>query len=183
MGSLPKFVGAAALLVLVGQMLSATMQDPPQRPDRLPASIALSEVEIRLDRDTGGGCSGRCIRYRITVRGDGTVTYEDLALPPLPSRGRTVPVDDVVTLVNEFLRASFFDASDRYAGKSFYVREGNDLLLHGMSGGSDWPSWDLRLRVGQAVKSVHLYFDYPDDLGRLRDRVERLGGPQVWIAK
>ena len=170
----------ATCLASLGSPTHATMQNASR--NVLPLSIELTDVEIRLDRETGGGCTSRCVRYQVIVRGDGSVIYEDLALPPVPIRERIVSADEVVALVNEFVRARFFESPDRYIGRSFYVRDRDQLLLRGMAG-ADGPSWDLRLRLGQAVKSVHLYLDYPDDLARLRDRVDRLGGPEAWNGK
>src|SRR5207244_6213884 len=117
--------------------------------------------------------------YRVTVRGDGSVIYEDLAEPPVPSRQRTVPIDDVVGLANTFVRTRFFDAADRYVGESFYERQGEQLLLRGTAG-ADGPVWDLSMRLGRLTKSVHLYLAYPEYLSKLRDLVDKLGGPDAW---
>jgi Domain of unknown function (DUF6438) len=118
----------AAFLVLGTELVSATAQIPSERPAALPTSISLADLEIRLDPETGGSCLGRCVHYRITIRGDGTVTYEDLARPPVAPRERTVSVDDVVALANAFVRARFFEVSARCVGESFYERQGEQLL-------------------------------------------------------
>jgi Domain of unknown function (DUF6438) len=172
---------AACLLLGAGDLLFATAQNP-SGSVALPTLTSLSELEIRVDRGGSGGCIGRCVLYRITVRGDGTVTYEDLADPPVAPRERTVPVDDVVALANEFVRARFFDASDRYVGGSVYVRRGDQLLLGGTVG-ADGPTWDLSIRLGRLAKTVHLYLDYPEALAKLRDHVEQIGGPQAWTGR
>jgi hypothetical protein len=131
----------------------------------------------------GGGCVGRCVRYRVTVSGNGAVTYEDLVEDPQSvRRQRSISVDEVVALLNEFLRAGFLEARDRYVGASFYARQGGQLVLR-VRGGADGTTWDLSLRVGGLRKSVHLYMDYPDALGKMRDRVENLGGPQAWTVR
>jgi hypothetical protein len=169
----------AAGFLGVAQVLLTAAQNPSETSIRLPTSISVSELEIRLDRETHGGCVGRCIHYRITVHGDGTVVYEDLADPPVPPRKRTVPVDDVVVLGNEFVRGRFFEASDRYVGESFYVRQGEQLLLR-ETFSADGPTWDLNFRLGRLTKSVHLYMKYPEYLGRLRDLVDKIGGPEAW---
>jgi hypothetical protein len=168
-----------ACWLVLGAVSSAVTQDLPGPPQLLPDSIPLSELEIRLERHTGGGCIGRCVHYRVTVRGDGMVIYEDLAQPPVPSRQRTVAVDDVVSLANEFVRSRFFEAPERYVGESFYERQGEQLRLRGTAA-SDGPAWDLSIRLGRLAKSVHLYLAYPEALARLRDRVDRIGGPQSW---
>ena len=110
------------------------------------------------------------------------VRYEDLASPPVPARTRRVTVDEVVALANEFVRARFLEAPERYVGQSFYVLQNGQLLLRG-SAGADHPTWDLSFRLGTLQKTVHLELGYPDYLGRLRDLVDKLGGPAVWTVQ
>jgi hypothetical protein len=165
--------------------MSASAQTPqgqssvPSGP-ALPLAVKLSEVEMRLNRFSGGGCLGRCIRYRVVVRGDGVVEYEDFGSEPRdPSHRRTIPIDEVVALVNQFVSARFFDAPAKYERERWYQREGDSLGLLG-SGGADGPTWDLTLRLGTQVKTVRLYLAFPLDLARLRDAVDQMGGPTAW---
>lgn len=52
---------------------------------------------------------GPCVNnYAVLIRGDGTVLYEGSGLLEV-SRTRSISPDDVVALVNEFLRARFLD--------------------------------------------------------------------------
>ena len=177
------YIVAGLLLVgMAPELPFAAAQGASSPPVGLPTSTPLSELEIRLDRGGGGGSYGRCVRYRITILGNGLVRYEDLADPPVIPQQRTVPVDDVVSVANEFLRARFFEASDRYVGETFLVQEGDRLLLRGR-GGADGPEWDLSFRLGPLAKTIHLYEGYPAGLGALRDLVERMGGPQAWTVK
>jgi hypothetical protein len=147
----------------------------------LPPSISPNEVEIRMRYYFGGGgCpEPRCVVYRVTISGDGTVRYEDLASPPVPARTRRVAVDEVVALANEFIRARFLEAPETYVGQSSYVLQDGQLLLRG-SAYADYPTWDLSFRLGTLQKSVHLMVGYPDYLGRLRDLVDKFGGPAAW---
>ena len=190
---LPKTLAAVGALLVVGVALAAQSPNPRFNPCfgcpkpepallALPSSIALTDIQISLLRGGSGGCAGRCVNYRVTIHGDGTVNYEDLAAPPLPARERKVAVADVVALTNEFIDVRFFEAPARYVGRSFYVLQGEQLLLRRMSA-SDGAEWDLSLRLGDLEKSVHLYRDYPEHLGHLRDRVDQLGGPQSWITR
>jgi hypothetical protein len=96
------------------------------------------------------------------------------------TRTRKVSADEVVTLVNEFLLARFFDALAGYSGKWFLVRNGDTVTFYS-SGGSDEPQTDLTFRIGDRRKTVTLYSNYPAELGRLRELVDRIGGPQVWL--
>jgi hypothetical protein len=53
----------------------------------LPESVPLVDVEIRWQTGGGDGCAGDCTNYRITLRGDGLVSLEDLgwgSKPPKP---------------------------------------------------------------------------------------------------
>jgi hypothetical protein len=177
---LPKTLAAAVALLAIGVHLSAQSPAPP--PVTLPSSLALADIRIGLLRKSGGGCVGRCVYYQVSIRGDGTVRYEDLADPPLPPRERTVPAAEVIALTNDFVGARFFEAAARYEGRSFYVMQGQQLLLR-QRGGADGAEWDLSLRLGGLEKSVHLYRDFPEHLGQLRDRVDQIGGPQSWTAR
>jgi hypothetical protein len=141
-------------------------------------TLPLSELEVRLVFTPHGGCFGPCVRYGITVRGDGSVEYNGVGLVE-GNRTRTISSDDVVMLVNEFLQAHFFDALDTYRDKTFVVRKGDFVTLLG-SGGSDDPQTDLTLRIGDRKKTVSLYNNYPAELGRLAEHVESIGGPRVW---
>jgi hypothetical protein len=149
----------------------------------LPTSVSPNDVEIRMTRESGGGCpEPRCVHYRVTISGDGTVRYEDLASPPVPPRTRKVTVDEVVALTNEFVRARFLEAPRSYVGVSFYVLQNGQLVLHG-SGAIDLPTWELSLRLRTLQNSVRLEHEIPNYLGRLRDLVDKLGGPPAWTAQ
>jgi hypothetical protein len=113
------------------------------------------------------------------IRGDGTVEYEG-AGAVAGFRTRSVSPDEVVALVNEFLRARFFNALDSYnACCGSIVRKGNTLQLYGMGPGSGSVA-TLTLRIGTHSKTVMLKEDYPPELGRLPELVDRIGGPRVW---
>jgi hypothetical protein len=150
-------------------------------------SYPLSEVEVRLVRTPHGGCASPCSIYAVTVRGDGTVTYDGTVIysgagQVAGVRTRSISVDEVVSLVNEFLKARFFEARDTYHNPpSTVLRNGDTVVLYGAVGGSDDPQADLMLRIGDRRKTVTLYSNYPADLGRLPELVDRIGGPQVWL--
>ena len=166
-------------LVMVVLFMAALLGQAPV----LPTSLSPNDVEIRMTRENHGGCpEPRCVHYRVTISGDGAVRYEDLASPPVPSRNRRVPVDDVVALVNDFVRARFLEAPARFVGQSFYVLRNRQLELH-HSGGADHPTWDLSFRLGAVQNSVHLELGIPDYLGRLTDLVDKIGGPGAWATR
>jgi hypothetical protein len=149
-----------------------------------PSAIRLSDVEIlAVTGGGGGGCVGRCNLHRITIRGDGVVTREDIGTPPrADTLSRTIDVGEVVSLVNEFFRVRFFDASERVDSVTFVERKDDFLLLRGR-GGVDRGTTDITIRLGARTKTVILTEHSPAELGGLRDRIFRIGGPQVWLAK
>jgi hypothetical protein len=146
------------------------------------AGVALSQLEIRLERMSGGGCS-HCGRfssiYDVVIRGDGTVEYRDSGEPD-QIRVRNVSSDDVIALANEFIAAGFLEARESYRGKLGLVRKGNEVLLKTSDVDSDAPEVRLTLRIGDRVKRVTLVETYPEALGRLPELVDRIGGPNVW---
>lgn len=131
------------------------------------AQFSLSEVEVRLVRMAMGGCVEPCRNnYTVIIRGDGTVRYEGSGLVE-GLRTRSVSPDDVVSLINEFLRARFFNALDTYtACCSSLVRNGDAVELNGVASADDAYA-ALSLRIGGRTKTVILRTDFPRDLGRL----------------
>jgi hypothetical protein len=145
------------------------------------AQLLLTDVGVRLVRSGGDGCAAPCTQdYTVMIRGDGTVEYEGSGAVA-GFRTRSVSPDEVIALVNEFLRAGFFNALDTYSACcSPIVRKGNTVELYGMAPGSGGSVAVLTLRIGTRSKTVTLGQDYPPDLGRLPELVDRIGGPRVW---
>jgi len=146
------------------------------------AEIALAQVEIRLERMSGGGCShcgGFSRIYDVVLRGDGAIEYRDGAEPDRVNV-RNVSADDVIALANQFIAAGFLEARESYRGKLGLVRQGSGVNLKTVSGDREAPEMRLTLRIGDRVKRVTLIEDYPDALGRLPELVDRIGGPNTW---
>lgn len=182
----PPVICAFAIALLLGGpfvRLSAERLQSTQNPS-LPNSVKLSDVEIHLALlGGGGGCFRRCMKYNVRVKGDGVVEFEDLGdAPRLPFQRRRVPVDEVVSLVDAFVRARFFEAAPSYTGSRSARREG-DSINFDIRGMSDGLTWDLTLRLGSQTKTVRLYDGFPEELGRLRDLVDKMGGPAAWPTK
>jgi hypothetical protein len=176
---------ASAVLSLSGTVLLgvATAQSPPATQVIVPTQAKLAEVEIRLAYRPHGGCYGRCIAYQIVIRGDGVVRYEDIGGEPRdPTRERTVPADDVIELVNDILRARFFEAAAEYDTESIAVRDGESLRFLAQ-GGVNGAEWYLTVKIGPAVKGVRFRPGYPAELEGLRDSIDRMGGPRAWQAR
>jgi hypothetical protein len=176
------FVIGAASWVLVASACVASAQST-----SMPSTALLSDVEISLVTGGHGGCVGRCVDYHITVRGDGVVELEDVGTPPrAATQRRSITSDEVVSLVNEFLRARFFDAMNRYDTITFVVRQDDKVLLRS-SGGIDGGAIYLTMRLGTLKKTVHLSNNVPVELRALANSVLRIGGrpelPQTWPSK
>jgi hypothetical protein len=149
------------------------------------AEIALAQVEIRLERMSGGGCShcgGFSRIYDVVLRGDGAVEYRDGAEPDRVNV-RNVSADDVIAVANQFIAAGFLEARESYRGKLGLVRQGNGVNLKTITGDREAPEMRLTLRIGDRVKRVTLIEDYPDALGRLPELVDRIGGPNTWSVR
>ena len=168
--------GATAVVVAIGLLFIHTSAF---------AEIALGQVEIKLERMSGGGCShcgGFSKSYDVVIRGDGTIEYRDGGEPDHVSV-RSVSSDDVIALANEFIAAGFLEARDSYRGKFGLVRQGNGVQLKNSGPKSEAPEIRLMLRIGERVKRVSLVEDYPEPLGRLPELVDRIGGPNSWMGR
>ena len=158
----------------------------------LPESAPLSDVEIRWQDGGGDGCAAKdhadCEHHRITVRGDGLVTLEDLGwggnAPMVGPRQRSVPTDDVVALLNDLLKTQFLEAPSTFGGRRAR-RKGDSVFFDWMSGGSS-PWVDLTLQVGANAKTVHLFLlgDLtPQDLRSVERHIWETFGPKAWPAR
>ncbi|MGE0704039.1 MAG: hypothetical protein AB7P22_08910 [Vicinamibacterales bacterium] len=170
---------------VLAALQSITPSDPAKPPNSgLPTSAGLSEVEIRLDEiGGGGGCSGRCMKYRVTIRGDGVVDYTDFGGEPRDPPGRkSIAVDDVVELLGEFFRARFTETLPSYTPpRQAVLRDGDVLRFDVRQTWIDSGSWNLSLRVGDYGKTIHLdYYGAPAEFLRLRERIDAIGGPTAW---
>jgi hypothetical protein len=176
---------AVAPLVVVLILLPSALRAQPASPNamRLPASVNLSDVEIRLVTFPGGGCHGRCVHYSILLRGDGIVELEDIGTPPRSEpRKRSIAADEVVALVNAFLKARFFETVSFYGSTGSAVRKGDSLFFYGSSSGTG-ESTELSLKLGPLGKTVRLVENVPGELEHLRQLVWQKGGPDAWGGK
>ena len=177
-------IETALLGVVVASIAtSATGQPPSSGSAVLPSSVNLSDVQIQLTTGGGDGCVGRCTAWRIVVRGDGAVELDDLGTPPrAQAKQRQIDSEVVIELINEFLKARFFEALGYYGGIGSAVRSGDSLLLlGGVAGTGPWT--ELVLRLGPTTKTVRLQDNVPVELQDLRDRVWQIGGPGAWAER
>ena len=174
------------LVVTLGSVALAERQDPTSLMV-LPESALLSEVEIQWQSGGGDGCAGDCTNYRITVRGDGLVTLEDLGwgskAPKAAPRQRSIPVDNAVALIDELLKARFLEAPSSFAGARVARRKG-DLVFFSWSVQAGAPWVDLTLRAGPKAKTVRMVNELtPQELRNVERRLWEIGGPKAWPAR
>jgi hypothetical protein len=71
-----------------------------------------NEIQITLERSI---CFGRCPYYRVTIRGDGSVTYEGWKFVKVEgTHGKKIPAAKVQELVRAFTDIDFFNLKDVY---------------------------------------------------------------------
>jgi hypothetical protein len=158
---------------------------------RLPESAPLSDVEIQWQDGDGDGCAAvdvaDCDYHRITVRGDGLVVLDDLGwganAPMVGPQQRSVPIDIVVGLLNDLLKARFLEAPSTFAGPRHARRQGDSVFFDWVGPGEGMRWVDLTLRVGANVKTVRLNDQTPQDMRSVERRIWEIGGPKAWPAQ
>jgi Domain of unknown function (DUF6438) len=139
--------------------------------------IALSDVSMALERTA---CFGECPIYRVEVRGDGSVVYEGKQYVALAGRHEaTIPIDQVISLVNAFLKARFFDALADYDDIVVASLEPDHSLGLYTGHMSDAPSTILEFELGERSKRVRLYQNYPIELEQLADLIDEVTGSDL----
>jgi len=171
-------IGVAILCLLTEHVARAEAPRPESDPAGGPGSYNLDNVSITLERTE---CFGPCPVYRVTVSGHGDVLYEGLKfVDAIGIHQSTIAVDDVVGLLNEFLRVRFFDVLDKYEGQQFVQLEGDRLIMYRQTV-SCHSSTILTLRLGDHEKSVVLYDNYPSDLKSLAETVDSAVNTKQWV--
>jgi hypothetical protein len=160
-------------------------QQPVSQAQNAPAAagrmVPLSDIEMELQVSGGDGCSGRSMAYRLQILGGaGLVTYTDFGGEPRDApQQREISTEEIVAVLNQFLRARFLDAQPIYTGCPVALLRGASVQMvsYLTIGASEQK---LSLRIGAQRKDVSLFTDYPTDLGQLRDRLVEIGGPKAW---
>jgi hypothetical protein len=160
--------------------LSTTLLAAQEGPVPRPRSYRVADVVIGLERTA---CFGTCPIYRVSVSGDGAVEYQGVRfVQTVGVEKATVDPEQVLSLLNEFLRVRFFDAADRYAGSERARRAGSDFVIESVVV-TALPSQILTLRLGERTKRVVLYDNDPLELGKLPDLIDRAVGSERWVGK
>jgi len=121
------------------------------------------DLVITLQRTA---CFGTCPVYKLTIRGDGSVTYEGRKYVRIVgTRQSTIDRAAVAKLVQEFADAGYFGFGDRY--RSRFV--------------SDQPTVFTSLTMSGRRKSVEDYWGAPAALKALEQKIDDLAGSKKWI--
>lgn len=136
------------------------------------------QIVITLERTA---CFGSCPSYRVTITGSGEVEYEGRSLVKIVGiRKGTLEKQEVLKLVDELLRAHFFDAASEYATRDMILSQDGRLTL-GSTVLTDAPNTFLQVRIGKYGKRVRLYDNYPQELGAIPDRIDQAVDIEQWI--
>ncbi len=125
------------------------------------ADVDLKDMEITMKADNEHCYGARCPVYFISIKGDGTVTYEGLS-NVLTTGRRSYKLSEakVRRLVQEFYRINFFSLKDTY----------NDYSQDHSAGVS------TSIRIGDKTKSVYDFLGAPNDLVKLERRILQISG-------
>jgi hypothetical protein len=160
-----------------GHVVKATFTDsvlivpPERRPhDTLPMPEVRdwNSLRITLSRTA---CLGTCPQYDLVVRGNGTVDYTgDLYTKYCGEWHGTIPLSSVRELVGEFRATDFFALYPEYT-----------------QGATDLPTFTTSISFDNVHRKVVDYggeeVGMPDSVHQLENAIDRLAGPEHWIAR
>jgi len=128
-------------------------------------------------------CYGWCPSYKITVTGDGRVTYEGRKfVKNVGRRGKVLDPGSLQRLADEFRRLGYFNLRDHYASSE----DGCPTVW------TDNPSVITSVRVRGTTKTVEHYLGcqyeidsrrgpYPEDLTAFENQIDEIVGTKQWI--
>src|SRR5690606_11229177 len=120
--------------------------------------VPLPEVSISLGRT---GCFGTCPRYLVTVRGDGTATYQGEAFVDVKGKHQyQVPVEEVAALVQSARDKNLWSMRHEYRAPI-----------------TDNPTYQVIIRMGGESKEIIDYVGsragMPVVVSRFEDEIDR----------
>ena len=162
-----KGIAIASLLASTLLFGAAAPPDPtPAAHAGFPQIADWNTLKIELTRN---GCFGSCPQYRVTVQGDGTVTFEGQRYTLVAGRHVThiLPLE-VRALFAAFQKTEFFGLRDAY-----------------ISGIVDGPSYGLSLSFDGHTKSVQdnggLLIHMPAAVHGLEETIDAVAGTRKWV--
>jgi hypothetical protein len=124
----------------------------------------LSSVIITLERTP---CFGSCPAYRVTVSGDGQVTYKGEGFVEVTgTKTYQIPEADVRELVSAFVSLNYFSLDDEYISRA-----------------TDLPSTTTSITIGDTTKTVFHYGEGPGSLTQLENKIDELAQTKDLIGR
>lgn len=136
------------------------------------SSVAQSrEVVITLERTT---CYGTCPSYKLTILGDGSVTFEGREYVRIKGtiRSKVAPAS-VESLVQEFISIDYFDLLDDYS--SIKNPDGTETFV------TDLPTAITSLSLAGKQKKIADYVGAPNQLRELERKIDGVVNSKRWI--
>ena len=137
----------------------------------LAAAPLPSQIDsISLERTA---CHGTCPVYTVTVRHDGTVTYDGKEFVKVAGRRtRKIPVEQFQKLAREVERIGFYAFKTEYSYKE--NADGSAEFI------TDMPTTFTTVQAGKLQKRVKNYYGGPDSLARLEKLIDKVTGSSAW---
>ena len=136
---------------------------------RSPSGTPIGDIDFVVITLERGPCFGGCPVYKVTLRGTGEVTWEGTRFVKVmgPASAKVNP-DAVRGLLDELVRAGYFDMSDKYT----------------KANATDMPSAVTSVTLSGRAKTInHYYGDFsaPKALTDLEKRIDEVAGTAQWI--
>lgn len=133
-------------------LISAASDDP-----------AKDGLVITIERTA---CFGTCPVYKLTIRGDGSVTYEGRKfVRVVGTRQSTLDKTDLAELVRAFNKAGYFGLDDHYRSRVV----------------SDEPTTFTSFTMAGRHKQIEDYWGDPAALIALENQIDEVAGSKKWI--
>jgi hypothetical protein len=153
----------SAVLILTRMGLSASTD--PIKDDK-------ADLMITLERTA---CFGSCPVYKLTVRGDGSLTYEGHKFVRVEgSRQGTLDKEAVAQIAQAFIDADYFELKDRYS--AIENPDGTETVV------TDLPSTYTSISLNRRRKAVADYVGAPKKLIELEEKIDRITNSKRWVA-
>jgi hypothetical protein len=135
------------------------------------AAAPTAEIDsITLERTW---CNGTCPIYTVTVRRDGTVTYDGEEYVKVRGhRSRRISSEQFQKLVREIQRIGFFKLKDEYMSKEH--PDGSFETV------TDLPSAITTVRAGKTRKRIRNYYGGPESLAGFENLIDKVAGSSAW---
>jgi hypothetical protein len=127
-----------------------------------PTAGAQEPVRISLERTS---CFGTCPVYTVTMRGDGSVSYEGTAHVRVTGKHawRIEPIA-VLTLARDIEKAGFFEMKDEYTAPV-----------------TDLPTTTVTLAMGARSKTINDYYGAPAALKEIEARIDAVSRARDYV--